>query len=113
MKKRDVGRSSQPEIKAEVRGEGRLFSAAQQIEVHLNNEVYKAAVGSFEQAEHLGLIAGNGHHCAQRVAAEACAIFKRHLTRTTHPNPADQPNSTTDLPALSVERLRQRITKES
>lgn len=40
------------------------------LEAELSNRVYEAAL-LLEQMEHVGLIGGNGHHKAQRVAAYA------------------------------------------
>jgi predicted ATPase len=39
-------------------------------EAELVNAVYKAAL-LFEALEHKGLIVGNGHHAAQKIATEA------------------------------------------
>ncbi len=56
----------------------------------------------------------DGYRAARAEHDQAAAYFEELVTasmRTSHPNPASQPNSTADLPALSVERLKQRVTE--
>lgn len=49
--------------------------AAEALAQRLSNDVYAVAVRHYEQAEHAGMIAGNGHHLAQRLAETAKALF--------------------------------------
>lgn len=45
----------------------------------VSNAAYKAVVKPYEEAERAGLIVGNGHHMAQKIAADAKALLlERH-----------------------------------
>jgi hypothetical protein len=135
MKKRDVGGSSQPDLKAEVRGEATPGPWHYQE----NSDAYTHIVRDSADRYICGCSqdsGGNAERNARLIAAapellEACRAVKEYLgslgrnnpddpllvlrkkfhgpllakldpaiakatgTRTTHPNPADQPNSTT------------------
>lgn len=43
----------------------------EEIATNVSNRVYTAVVGLYEEAEHAGLIVGNGHHMAQEIAQRA------------------------------------------
>lgn len=54
-----------------------------ELAVRVSADVYAAAVKHFEEAEHAGLIIGNGHHMAQDIAEKAKdLLLERHLAAT-------------------------------
>lgn len=50
----------------------------------VGNDVYAAAVKHFEEAEHAGLIVGNGHHMAQGIAEQAKNLLRERHRKTLY-----------------------------
>jgi hypothetical protein len=53
----------------------KLEQIQKDFEAHMSNRVYEACI-LFETLENRGLISGNGHHLAQKMAQEAVDLLK-------------------------------------
>lgn len=61
-----------------------MESAEQMIErliADVTKAVYQAVTGPYEQAEHAGIIIGNGHHMAQEIAGQAGRLLRERFEK--------------------------------
>jgi hypothetical protein len=57
------------------------------IAADVSTDVYAAAVKLYEEAEHAGLIVGNGHHMAQEIAAKASGLLMERFHKAQAKSP--------------------------
>lgn len=61
-----------------------MESAQQMIErliAEVTKAVYEATIKPYEEAEHNGIIVGNGHHMAQEIAAKAGNLLRERFEK--------------------------------